>query len=96
MSPQWEAADTEIKVPSVENTEREGSLFKAWGGSVYSHTCYANCQSIHLHLFQNLQILSGDFLVLAVAHTGSCVGRQNKIGHPAGSRFPCRVPAEYK
>ena len=27
---------------------------------------------------------------------GSCVGPQNKIGHPAGCRFPCWVPAEYK
>ena len=27
---------------------------------------------------------------------GSCVGPQNKIGHPAGYRFPCWVPAEYK
>ena len=25
-----------------------------------------------------------------------CVGPQNKIGHPAGCRFPCWVPAEYK
>ena len=24
------------------------------------------------------------FLALAVANTGSCVGPQNKIGHPAG------------
>ena len=29
------------------------------------------------------------FPVLAVANTGSCVGPQNKIGHPAGCRFPC-------
>ena len=29
------------------------------------------------------------FHVLAVADTGSCVGLQNKIGHPAGCRFPC-------
>ena len=36
------------------------------------------------------------FSVLAVANTGSCVGPQNKIGHPAGCRFPCWVPAEYK
>ena len=28
------------------------------------------------------------FPVLAVANTGSCVGPQNKIGHPAGCRFP--------
>ena len=27
---------------------------------------------------------------------GSCVGPQNKKGHPAGGRFPCWVPAEYK
>ena len=29
------------------------------------------------------------FPVLAVDNTGSCVGLQNKIGHPAGCRFPC-------
>ena len=28
------------------------------------------------------------FPVLAVANIGSCVGPQNKIGHPAGCRFP--------
>ena len=27
---------------------------------------------------------------------GSCVGPQNKIDHPAGCRFPCWLPAEYK
>ena len=36
------------------------------------------------------------FPVLAVANIGSCVGPQNKIGHPAGCRFPCWVPTEYK
>ena len=29
------------------------------------------------------------FPVLAVANTGSCVGPQNKIGHPDEYRFPC-------
>ena len=29
------------------------------------------------------------FPALAVANTGSCVGPQNKIGHPTGCRFPC-------
>ena len=42
--PQWGAADAEIKVPSVENTELEGSPFKAWGRSIYSHACYAYSQ----------------------------------------------------
>ena len=95
--PQWGAADAEIKVPSGENTELKRSPFQAWSRSVCSHTCYAYCQeflprlflpfrSIHLHFFQNL---SQFFPVSAVANTGSCVGPQNKIGHPVGCRFPC-------
>ena len=36
------------------------------------------------------------FLVLAVVNTGSCIGPQNKIGHPVGCRFLRFVPAEYK
>ena len=65
LSPQWGAADAEIKVPSGENTDLKRSPFQAWSRSVYSHTCYAYCQgflpclflpfqSIHLHFFQNL------------------------------------------
>ena len=103
-TPQWGAADAEIKVPSGENTEFERSPFIAWSRSIYSHTCYAYCQgflprlllpfqSIHLHFFQNLFRF---FPVLALPNTGSCVGPQNKIGQPAWCRFPCWVPAEYK
>ena len=77
VTPQWGAADAEIKVPSGENTELKRSPFKAWSRSVYSATCYAYCQgflsclflhfrSIHLHFFQNL---SRFFPVLAVANT---------------------------
>ena len=102
--PQWGAADAEIKVPVVENTELKRSPFRAWSRSAYSHTNNAYCQgflprwfllflSIYLHFFQNL---SRVFPVLAVANTESCVGQQNKIGHPAGCRFPCWVPTEYK
>ena len=40
-TPQWGAADAEMKVPSGENTELKHSPFKAWSRSVYSHTCYA-------------------------------------------------------
>ena len=36
------------------------------------------------------------FPVLAVAITGSCVGPQNKIGHPAGCKFPRWVLTECK
>ena len=96
MVPQWGAADTEIKVPSGENTEVKRYPFKAWSRSVNSHTCYAYCQeflpclfilfrSIHLHFFQNL---SRFFPCLLWLTHGSCVGPQNKIGHPAGCRFP--------
>ena len=101
---QWGAADAEIKVPSGENTELKRSPFQAWSKSVYSHACYVYCQgflpclflpfrSIHQHFFQNLSPVAP---VLAVANTRSCVGLQNKIGHPAGCRFPCWVPAEYQ
>ena len=99
LAPQWGTADAEIKVPSGENTELKRSPLKAWSRSVYSHTCFAYCQeflpclflpfrSIHLHFFQNLLRF---FPALAAANTGSCVGPQNKIGHPAdaGSRVEC-------
>ena len=101
---QWGAADAEIEVPSGENTELKRSPFKAWSRSVYSHACYTYFQgflpclfqhfrSIHLHFYRNL---SRFFLCWLWLTQGSCVGPQNKIGHPAGCRFPCLVPAEYK
>ena len=63
--PQWETADAEMKVPSVENTGLKGSPFEALSRPVYNYTCYAYCHgflpclflpfwSIHLHFFQNL------------------------------------------
>ena len=101
---QWGAVDAEIKIPSGENTVLKHSASKAWSRSVYSHTFYAYCQgflpclflpfwSIRLHFFQNLS----RFLLcwLWPAH-GSCIGPQNEISHPAGCRFPCWLPAEYK
>ena len=42
------------------------------------------------------QNLSRFFLCWLWLTHGSCVGPQNKIGHPARGRFPCWVPAEYK
>ena len=44
LTPQWGAADAEIKVPCFETTELKGSPYKAWGRSVCSHICYAYCQ----------------------------------------------------
>ena len=46
-----------------------------------------NMYAAVVHFFQKpLPIF---FHVLTVADTGSCVCPQNKIGHPAGGRFPC-------
>ena len=82
--------NTEIKVPSDENTEFKGSPFKAWSRSVYSHTCYAYNKDF---LFANFypsgpftcicQNLSQAFPVLAVANITSGVGPQNNTGHSA-------------
>ena len=85
--PQWGAAVAEIKVPSVENTELKGSPFKAWSRSVCSLHATLTARDFYLVHFYS----SGPFTcifpqkppVLAVANTGSFIGRQNKIGHLA-------------
>ena len=47
-------------------------------------------------IFIFLQNLSRFLLYRLLLTHASCVGPQNKIGHPAGSRFPCWMPAEHK
>ena len=96
--PQWGAADAEVKVPSGENTELKRSPFKAWGKSVYSHTCYAYYQGL---IFLAYYYTSGPFtrifpqnlfrffLCWLLLTHGSCVGPQNKKGHPAVCGFTC-------
>ena len=104
LAPQYGATDAEIKVPSGENTELKRSPFKAWSRSVYSHTSYAYCKgflpclflpfrSLHLHFFQTSPVF---FLCWLWLTPVLMYDPQNKIGHPAGCRFPCRAPAEYK
>ena len=102
-TPQWGAADAEIKVPSSRNTELKRSPFKAWSRSVYSHKCYAYCQGFFPYFYPSgpftcifFQNLCRFLLCWLWLTHGSCLGPQNKMGHPAGCRFPCRVPAEYK
>ena len=52
---------------------------------------------LHVHSTAFFSETSPELLpVLGVANTGFSVGPQNEIGHPAGCRFPCSVPAEYK
>ena len=43
---QWGAADTEIKVPFVENSDLRGFPFVAWSRSAYSYTCYTYWQGL--------------------------------------------------
>ena len=91
-SPAVGSCGRRIKVPSGENTELQCSPFTAWSRPYYSHACYAYCQGF-LHYFYSSptfsQNLSRFLSVLAVANIGSCVGPQNKMGPPAGCRFPC-------
>ena len=47
---------------------------------------FLHFRSNHLHFFRNL---SRFFLCRLWLTHGSCVGPQNKLGHPAGGRFPC-------
>ena len=74
----------------------------------FIHYFFQPFGSIHVHFFffffrKSLPFFVGFlfcfcfcfFPALAVANTGSCVGLQNKIGHPARVRFPGRVPAKY-
>ena len=56
-TPQKGAADAEIKVPSVENTELKGSLFKAWSRSVDSHACYVYCQGFAANFYRSGQFI---------------------------------------
>ena len=47
-TPQWGAADAEIKDPSVEIPELQGFYFKIWSRSEYSHARFTYCQGLHL------------------------------------------------
>ena len=51
VTPQWGAADAEIKVSPGGNTELKRSPFKAWSRSVYSHKCYAYCQGFFPYFY---------------------------------------------
>ena len=89
-TPQWGAANAEIKVPSDENTELEGSLLKAWSRSIYCHAMLHLLPWISSLLISTLPVhspaffqnFSGVIPVLAVTNTSSRVGLQNKKGHP--------------
>ena len=88
---QWDTADAEIKDPYGGKPELKGSLLSLdrAGPYIAMHaTTTAKDSSllistllVHSPLFYPNH--SRAFPVLAVANTGSYVGPQNKIGHPA-------------
>ena len=87
-APQRGAADAEIKVPLVENTELEGSPCKAWEYIAIHATLTARdfflANFYHFGPFTCIfSNLSRVFHALAVANTSSGAGPQNTIGHPA-------------
>ena len=84
-SPQWGAADTEIKDPFGENAELKRSPFKAWSRSVYSHTCYTYCQGFLPCLF----LPSGPFTCIFFPKPLPC----SPVLAVANTWFLCR-PAE--
>ena len=98
--PRWGAADAEIKVTFVENTELEDSTFKgqyiAINATLTAIDFFLANFYLPVHSPAFFQNPSRVFPVLAAANTDSCVDSQNEKGHPAGCRFPCRVPADYK
>ena len=99
ITPHWGAVDAEIKVPSeslnvlrlkpgqyiaIHATLSDRDFFLAYFYPSGPFTCI---------FFPNRSLF---FLCWLWLTHGSCIGPQNKIGHPAGGRFPCWVPAEYK
>ena len=89
--------EAEIKVPSDENTELKGSFLKPGVGQYIAMHATLTARDFFLANFYPSGPFTCSFSktsprvfsVLAVAKTGSCVGQQDKIGHPAGCRFPC-------
>ena len=87
-APQWGAADAEIKVPSDENTELNGSPLKPGIGQYIAMHATLTAGDFFLANFHPSgpftcifsQNRSRVFPVLAVTNTGSCVGQQNKLG----------------
>ena len=93
--PQWGAVDAEIKVEYGENTEL--SVFPlelGVGQYVAVHTTFT-ARDVFLANFYSSGSSTCIFSKTSPEFF-SCVGPQDKIGHPAGCRFLYWVLAEYK
>ena len=90
------AVDAEIKVPSGENTELKRPAFKRGGDQYIAIHATLTARDFFLAYFypsgpftRTFPDLSRFLLCWLWLTHGSSVGPQNKIGHPAGCRFPC-------
>ena len=72
MTPQWGAADAEIKVPSDDNAEFKLSPFKAWSRSVYI-AIHVTLTARDFFLISTLPVHSPAFFPKSVPFF-SCVG----------------------
>ena len=93
-TPQWGAADAEVKVPSDENTV--GQYIAMHATLTARNFFLANFYPSGPFTCIFSKTSSRFFPVLVAANTGSCEGPQNKVGHPAGCMFLCLVLREYK
>ena len=76
--------DAEIKVPFVENTELKVLPLKLGIGQYIAvHAILTTRDSGPFTCIFSKISLESSFL-LAIANIGSCVGPQNKTGHPTG------------
>ena len=99
----WELRTQKLKVPSSENTELKHYPFKAWSRSVYIavHAMLTARDFFLAYLYPSSPFTcifsetTPDLLSWLWQMHGSCVGVQNKIGHPAWCRLQCLVPAGY-
>ena len=92
--PQWGAADAEIEIPLLKTQSLKVLPLNPGVGQHIAMHATLTARDFFLAnfylsahspaFFQNFSLV---FPVLPVANTGSCVGLQNKIGHPAGCRF---------
>ena len=94
--PQWRAADAEVKSHLVRTQSLNVLPFKPGVGQYIAIHAALTARDFFLAYFYLLvhspaffPNLSQFFLCSLLLTHGSCVGPQNKIGHPAGCRFPC-------
>ena len=91
-TPQWGAANAEVKGPSGESAELKRSPFKAWSRSAYSHICNVYCQKFLPCLFLLFRSIQLHFFQTPPDFSSGCAEHMvpvNKIGHSAECQFPC-------